>query len=598
MIFFNVLSLFGGLALFLYGMRVMGDGLQKGSSGALKKAMEKVTNNPFSSFLLGLCVTGVIQSSTATIVLTSGLVGAGIITLHQSLGIILGANVGTTVTGQIIRLLDLNTGATAWLEIFKPSTLAPIAAIIGIILIMAFKFHNADLIGNTAMGFAILFTGLLNMTAAVSPLSESPAFSQIFITLADKPLLGFFAGAGVAFTIQSSSATIGILQALSLTGKLSFSSIYSVIIGIYIGDCVTTAIVCSIGAKADAKRTGTVHILFNLCEVVLVTTFVTLFHRLGLLDRIWSKPITSGGIANTHTLFNLACALFILPVVGQLEKLSKKIVRDDKTSQSETEATIPTLDKAFLDTPAVALDGVKRAVNEMAALAVGNVRMAMNNLLNPEPGTAEAVRQNEAAIDSYADQVSDYLVKLSPRVEDGESEMVNYYLQCVTEFERIGDHAENLIESAQELADRNAGFSPAAVRELSLIFEAVDKVIDYSYRAYNEDDSEVAFHVEPLEEVVDELVVTLRDKHVRRLRDGICNVDAGFVFLDTLGNLERISDQCSNLGVHTVCVNMKNAVSEHDYISELHEGRNARFNEEYKTVYRDYFSRLEDAAAV
>ena len=356
--FFNVVSLFGGLALFLYGMRIMGDGLQKGSSGALKNAMGKVTNNPVVSFLLGLCVTGVIQSSTATIVLTSGLVGAGIITLHQSLGIILGANVGTTVTGQIIRLLDLNSNATAWLELFKPSTLAPLAAIVGILLIMAFKFRNADLIGNTAMGFSILFTGLLNMTAAVAPLSESPAFSQLFIALADKPMLGFLAGAVVAFIIQSSSATVGILQALALTGKLSFSSVYAVIIGIYMGDCITTAIVCSLGSKADAKRTGIVHILFNLCGVALVAGSVALFHKLGLLDTLWSRPITSGGIANTHTLFKMACAVLLLPFVTLLEKASRKIVKDDPAPRRDEEPETATLDKTFLDSPALALEGV------------------------------------------------------------------------------------------------------------------------------------------------------------------------------------------------------------------------------------------------
>ena len=260
MTIFNLISMFGGLALFLYGMRLMGDGLKLGSSSALKRVMEKVTNNPFTGFLLGLVVTAVIQSSTATIVLTSGLVGAGILTLHQSVGIVLGANVGTTVTGQIIRLLDLDAGGSSWLNIFKPSTLAPVAAIIGILMIMAFHFRNSGTIGSIAMGFGILFTGLLNMTAAVEPLSESPWFSEMFLQIAQNPVLGFLAGTAVAFVIQSSSATIGILQALSVTGALTFGSVYSIIIGVNIGDCVTTAIVCSIGSKADAKRTGLVHI--------------------------------------------------------------------------------------------------------------------------------------------------------------------------------------------------------------------------------------------------------------------------------------------------------------------------------------------------
>ena len=595
--FFNVVSLFGGLALFLYGMRIMGDGLQKGSSGALKNAMGKVTNNPVVSFLLGLCVTGVIQSSTATIVLTSGLVGAGIITLHQSLGIILGANVGTTVTGQIIRLLDLNSNATAWLELFKPSTLAPLAAIVGILLIMAFKFRNADLIGNTAMGFSILFTGLLNMTAAVAPLSESPAFSQLFIALADKPMLGFLAGAVVAFIIQSSSATVGILQALALTGKLSFSSVYAVIIGIYMGDCITTAIVCSLGSKADAKRTGIVHILFNLCGVVLVAGSVALFHKLGLLDTLWSRPITSGGIANTHTLFKMACAILLLPFVTLLEKASRKIVKDDPAPRRDEEPETATLDKTFLDSPALALEGVQLALTKMARMAVDNTKEAMENLLQPQDGAAETIRQRESSIDRIADQISDYLVRLSPRVGDDESEKINYYIKCVTEFERIGDHAINLVESAEELEERGVHFSSGANRELLVIKEALHQVMDYAFLAYHEQSVDSALHVEPLEEVIDELVATLRSNHILRLRRGQCNVESGFVFLDVLGNLERISDQCSNIGVHTVTAYGDETYSEHDYIRYLHEGHDERYSKEYKSVYEEYFSRLMDAAA-
>ena len=595
--FFNVVSLFGGLALFLYGMRIMGDGLQKGSSGALKNAMGKVTNNPVVSFLLGLCVTGVIQSSTATIVLTSGLVGAGIITLHQSLGIILGANVGTTVTGQIIRLLDLNSNATAWLELFKPSTLAPLAAIVGILLIMAFKFRNADLIGNTAMGFSILFTGLLNMTAAVAPLSESPAFSQLFIALADKPMLGFLAGAVVAFIIQSSSATVGILQALALTGKLSFSSVYAVIIGIYMGDCITTAIVCSLGSKADAKRTGIVHILFNLCGVVLVAGSVALFHKLGLLDTLWSRPITSGGIANTHTLFKMACAILLLPFVTLLEKASRKIVKDDPAPRRDEEPETATLDKTFLDSPALALEGVQLALTKMARMAVDNTKEAMENLLQPQDGAAETIRQRESSIDRIADQISDYLVRLSPRVGDDESEKINYYIKCVTEFERIGDHAINLVESAEELEERGVHFSSGANRELLVIKEALHQVMDYAFLAYHEQSVDSALHVEPLEEVIDELVATLRSNHILRLRRGQCNVESGFVFLDVLGNLERISDQCSNIGVHTVTAYGDETYSEHDYIRYLHEGHDERYSKEYKSVYEEYFSRLRDAAA-
>ncbi|MBQ2324258.1 MAG: Na/Pi cotransporter family protein, partial [Oscillospiraceae bacterium] len=326
MTIFNVISLFGGLALFLYGMRLMGDALKEGSSGALKQAMEKVTNNSFVGFVLGMIVTAVIQSSTATIVLTSGLVGAGILTLRQSIGIILGANVGTTITGQIIRLLDLDAGGGSWLNVFKPSTLAPLAALIGIIMIMAVNTKHSNMVGRIAMGFGILFTGLLNMTAAVTPLSQSETFAQMFVRLADTPVLGFLAGTGVAFLIQSSSATIGILQALSMTGALTFASVYAIIIGVNIGDCVTTAIVCSIGSKADAKRTGVIHILFNIAGSTLIILAVMLLHRFGYLDGLWNRTMTSGGIANIHTVFRLFAAVTLLPVCGKFEKLSRMIV--------------------------------------------------------------------------------------------------------------------------------------------------------------------------------------------------------------------------------------------------------------------------------
>ena len=299
---FNIITLFGGLAMFLYGMRMMGDGLKESSSGALKNIMGKVTGTPVKAFLLGLIMTAVIQSSTATIVITSGLVGAGIISLHQSLGIIIGANVGTTVTGQIIRLLDLNASGASFLQFFKPSTLAPLALIVGIVFIMAKPFKGSDKAGRIVIGFGILFSGLLNMTAAVSTLTETGIIESLFSRLGENPFIGYLIGAGVAFVLQSSSATIGILQAFSMSGQLTFNAIYAVLVGIYLGDCVTTAIVCNIGAKPDAKRVGVVNILFNLSETVLILVGVNIAHSLGLLDGLWNSVVYSGSIANTNTV--------------------------------------------------------------------------------------------------------------------------------------------------------------------------------------------------------------------------------------------------------------------------------------------------------
>ena len=592
---FNVISLLGGLALFLYGMRIMGDGLKRSSSGALKNAMEKVTNNPFAGFLLGLVVTAVIQSSTATIVLTSGLVGAGIITLHQSLGIILGANVGTTVTGQIIRLLDLNADAASWLAVFKPSTLAPLAAVIGILLIMAFRFRSSDTIGGIAMGFGILFTGLMNMTAAVTPLSESAGFAQLFVSLADKPVLGFLAGTGVAFLLQSSSATVGILQALSTTGQLTLSSIYSILIGIYMGDCITTAIVCSIGAKANAKRTGVVHILVNLSKGVLVLAGVTLLHRFGVLDRVWSEPLTSGGIANTNTLFNLATAILLLPVCTGFERISCKLIRDDTRHQERLlEQELQSLDKAFFSSPALALSSAHSAISAMANLAGSSVSVAMDVLFTYDAGAVSLIQEDESYIDTMADRVSDYLIRLSPHVDESSgNDQLNYYIKCVSEFERIGDYAVNLTENADELRDKDTSFSPTAQAELGLLRQAIDEILAFAQRAFVEHDLDAARRIEPIEEVVDDLVADLRTNHILRLRDGKCNAYAGFTFQDILVNAERIADQCSNIGVYTVnLLDERAADLEHDYIRRLHSGEDPFFNAEYRRLHEAYYEQL------
>lgn len=595
MTIFNFISLFGGLALFLYGMRIMGDGLKQSSSGAMKKAMEKVTNNPFIGFLLGLVVTAVIQSSTATIVLTSGLVGAGIITLKQSIGIILGANVGTTITGQIIRLLDINAAGTSWLNFFKPSTLAPIAAVIGILMIMLIKSKNSDLIGTIAMGFGILFTGLLNMTAAVSPLSESEAFAAMFLSLSDKPVLGFIAGALVAFAIQSSSATIGILQALSITGALSFSSIYSIIIGIYLGDCVTTAIVCSIGAHADAKRTGMIHIMFNLSEAVLVLLGVTILHKVGALNAIWSVPITSGGIANTHTVFNLICALLLLPICGQYEKLSRRIIKDDKIIPMASSALINQLDEKFFDSPALALSAVKEAMTAMLTMARQSVKSGMEAVLNYDAEAIEGINSRETQIDAICDAVDNYLINLSPHIQtDNGNAELNYYIQCLSEIERIGDYAVNLAESAQEVySQENTQFSEEAQKEVRLLEEIISDILDRAAVTFCAFDMEAARHIEPIEEVIDDMVATLRTNHIRRLREGRCTVYTGIVFLDILINAERIADQCSNIGIYTLAQSTSEVMkNHHDYTQWLHQGGDELFNKEYQETRENYFERL------
>ena len=594
MTIFNVITLFGGLALFLYGMRLMGDGLKHSSAGALKKAMEKVTNNPFMGFMLGLLVTGIIQSSTATIVLTAGLVGAGIITLHQSLGIILGANVGTTVTGQIIRLLDVNASATSWLNFFKPATLAPLAAILGILLIMAFQFRNSDTLGDIAMGFGILFTGLLSMTAAVTPLSESEVFANLFVNFSQTPILGFLAGTAVAFTIQSSSATIGILQALSTTGALTLSSVYAIIIGVNIGDCVTTAIVCAIGSKADAKRTGVVHVIFNFFALIIVVVGITVFHRLGWLNSIWDAPITSGGIANAHTLFRLVCAVLLLPFVGSFEKLSRKLVKDDKVVGENVEAELAQMDEKLFSSPPLALASVSESIATMARLANTGVLNAVKCLEEYDRKSIEEIRENEDRLDTLADRVELFLLHLAPHTPQGELyDRLNYYAQCFSELERIGDHAMNLTEIATELRENRVEFSSVAREELAIVRDAVEEILAYACQAVTAQDMDAARRIEPMEEVVDDMVATLRRNHIRRLHAGICTTVGGLNFLETLSNLERVSDQCSNIGLFTLALqNQQVMQSHHDYTRYLHSGADTFFNETYAANRERYFGRL------
>ena len=595
MTIFNIITLFGGLALFLYGMRLMGDGLKRGSSDAFKSAMEKVTNNPLVGFLLGLGVTAVIQSSTATIVLTSGLVGAGILSLHQSIGVILGANVGTTVTGQIIRLLDVNASDTSLLNFFKPSTLAPLASIIGILFIMAIKGRKSETVGSIAMGFGILFTGLLSMTAAVSPLSESETFANMFFQLSDKPVLGFLLGAGVAFLLQSSSATIGILQAISTTGALTFSSVYAIIIGVNIGDCVTTAIVCSIGSEADAKRTGVIHILFNITGSVLVILGLMVLRGFGVLDPLWGKVLTSGGIANVHTVFRLVSAVVLLPVCSRFEKLSRKLVKDDVQIGENVDHELSLLDEKFFTSPAIALSGAGEAITTMARLARSGVMNAMNVLEKFDRHTVDIICENEDHIDKLADHVDNYLIRLSPHVPTGHSnDLLNYYIQCFGEFERIGDHAVNLTENAQEFIERNASLSPVARQELAVLTEALGEILDYTYSAFGATDYDAARKIEPVEEVVDDLVATLRSNHIHRVRDGQCTVYAGLTFLDILVNVERIADQCSNVGVFTLSMSDKHIMNNHhDYIHELHQGKDPVFNRAYQETHDKYFGELK-----
>jgi phosphate:Na+ symporter len=598
---FNFITLLGGLAMFLYGMRLMGDSLKENSSGTLKAAMELVTNNPIKAFILGMLVTALIQSSTATIVITSGLVGAGILTLHQSLGIIVGANVGTTVTGQIIRLLDLDpSGDVSWLHFLQPSTLAPLALIFGMTLIMSNSRKNSKSIGNIAIGFGILFSGLLNMTGAVNSLTQSGGFvEKLFAGLGSNPILGYLTGAGIAFVLQSSSATIGILQAFSSTGLLTFKSIYAVIVGIYLGDCVTTAIVCSIGAKADSKRVGIVNILFNLSETVTVLAVVTAAHRFGLLDSLWDSTVNSGIIANTNTIFNLSCALLLFPMLPVYEKLSRKIIHDDETEGGKFKEQIDGLNPVFVDTPALALRSCYQALLAMLSASWINLAKSFRLLESFNEKEYQQIMKDETQIDNLTDHISRYIVELLPRLQlDLHTAILNQYYKNTSEFERLGDHAVNIADHALALHKANLHFSDSGIKELRVLESAINDILGRTEKCFRYRDIQAAYEIQPLVRVINELIGRLKRDHLKRMSQGECSVFADPIFTNLTVDCKRIADICSNVGIATV-VRLRPELADHEhlYFDTLHEGGDEDYNRLFGQIYDQYFSALEKLSA-
>ena len=591
---FDIISLLGGLAMFLYGMRLLGNGLKEGSSGTLKVALEKFTNNPVKAFLLGLFVTAVIQSSTATIVITSGLVAAGIIAFDKSLGIVIGANVGTTVTGQIIRLLDLENNATSFLRVFEPSTLAPLALVVGIILVMFVKFRRSDVIGSVLIGFGILFTGLLGMRSAVNALNDSGVLTDLLTGLGDAPVLAYLSAATVAFILQSSSATIGILQSFAGTGGIFFNSLYIMLTGIYLGDCVTTAIVCSIGAKKEAQRVGLVNIMFNLSETVVVLVAVNIIKATGALDGLWNASMTSGMIANTNTIFNLGCAILLLPLVGVYGKLSKRIIKDKPVTLTGAEAVINGLNPVFFSTPALALRSCYDVLKTSIDISIKNISLAIDNIGIYAAERSKAIADNEDTVDRLTDAVSDYMAKLYPKLsDDHQVHIINQYYKLTNEFERMSDHAVNIDETARYLYENSLSLSDTARSELAVLYDLLYKILEYSKQAFLRRDLDAARQIEPLEEVMDDLVNATHDNHLERLRSGKCSVQAGVSFLDILSNLERISDTCSNIGVATITrVHPELAEQAHSYTSQLHQGKDETFNSVYHKTHDEYFEML------
>ena len=582
--------------MFLYGMRLMGNNLKESSSGTLKIVIGKITDNPLKAFVLGMIITAIIQSSTATIVITSGLVAAGVLSLDQSFGIIIGANVGTTITGQIIRLLDLNAESGSFLQFFQPSTLAPLALIIGIILIMGFKFKRADNIGSIAVGFGILFTGLMNMTSAVTSFSESGMVDRLFDNMGNNPVIGYLTGAGIAFVLQSSSATIGMLQAFSQAGNIPFKVVYVVIVGVYLGDCVTTGIVCSIGAKADSKRVGMINILYNIAKTILVLLTVTVLYHTGLIDGLWNKVMRSGDIANTNSIFNLVCAVVLLPTSRFIRKLAGRINKDDAVASGKYADKVTSLNPVFFRTPAIAFGGCYDVLTVMFDAAKENIAKAYSTISEYNGDIISEIHEEEENIDYLTDRVDKYLVQLAPYVsEDLHIRILKQYHKLVSEFEHLGDYADKMADAATTLHEERIVFSPTAMGEIELTRKLINEIIGYSSKAFEKRDIRAAYHIEPCVSVLQDLVSTLHDNHLVRLREGHCTVRAGVIFSDILSNVERIGKTCSNIGIATIArVSSEVDNRKHSYTSSIHQGKNEEYNREYELVHNQYYDWLSE----
>ena len=589
-IFHAIIKLLGGLAMFLYGIEVMGDGLKNSSGAALKRILEKVTGNVLVGVLTGTLVTAVIQSSTATIVLTVALIGAGVLNLKQAVSIVLGANIGTTVTAQIIRLSSIEAGDNWILMLFNTDTLAPVALVVGIILLMFIKTKSAKTIGDIFIGFGILFVGLDLMTSAVEPLSQTEAFRNVLMQL-NNPVLGIAAGLILTVIVQSSSAMVGMLQALSVSGAMTFSMVYPVIMGINLGTCVTTAMVCSIGTSKDAKRTGVVHIAFNTIGTILFMLVMTLLQsKMVFGASFWSSPVDSGGIANFQTVFNLLTAIALLPFTNQLVKLSMAIVRDDKPEQ-QRHPEMHTLDDKLYISPAVAVAEATKAVAAMGAVARDNFVRGLGQLVDKlDPAQFPEIDADEDCLDQFADEADRFLIGLSKAVEtEMDDRQLAMLMQTVPNFERIGDYATNLVELAQRLQEENGVFSDTAKKELQIIGSAVKEILNITVDAFTSGNNEAAKSIEPLEEVIDDMVMILKDRHTKRLKNGSCSVSSGLVFMESLTYLERASDQCSSIAVMMMARNNEAILQNHyDYLREIHEGNDEHYRKE-KNRRRDQF---------
>ena len=592
-----IIQLLGGLAMFLYGIEVMGDGLKNSSGAALKRILEKVTGNVVMGVITGAAVTAVIQSSTATIVLTVALIGAGVLNLRQAVSIVMGANIGTTVTAQIIRLGSIESDGSFLLWLFDTDTLAPIALVIGIVLIMFVKRKNLKPIGDIAIGFGVLFIGLNLMTDGVKPLIGTDAFTA-FLSLMTNPLFGIVFGLVLTVIVQSSSATVGMLQTVAAVpgSGVTFAMAYPIIMGINLGTCVTTAMVCSIGSGRDAKRTGVVHIAFNTIGTILFLTVMLIMQHFQVFGKaFWDAGVDSGGIANFQTIFNLLTAVALIPFTNQLVALSKAVVKDEP-EKAPRHPELFVLDERLYISPAMALGEITKAAAAMGAIARDNFAKACQQLVSYDASLDADIDADEDCLDRFTDESDTFLIGLSKVIEtEGEDRQLDMVMQTIPNFERIGDYATNLVELGQKLKEDGSQLSETAQKELDLIFTAVNEILSLTVEAFTNDDNDLAKRIEPLEEVIDDMVRILKDRHTKRLKSGNCSVSCSLIFMEALTHLERCSDQCSSIAV--LMLARQNAAILHnhyDYLREIHAGNDEGYRSELQRRREQYIKPLKD----
>ena len=575
---FNVLNLIGGLCLFLFGMNLMGQALERRAGGKLRSLLGKMTGRKLAGFATGLGITAVIQSSSATTVMVVGFVNSGLLTLRQAINVIMGANVGTTVTAWLLSLGGIQSDAV-WVQLLKPSSFTPVLALIGIVLYMFCKSGKKKDTGMILLGFATLMFGMETMTGAVAGLKNVPQFTQLFLAFTN-PVLGVLAGAVLTGIIQSSSASVGILQALTVTGSVSYAAAIPIIMGQNIGTCVT-AMISSVGTNKNAKRAAVVHLMFNVIGVaVLLTVFCIV--KAAFHPALFDEPATMYGIAVAHSAFNILCTAMLLPAGGLLEKLATRMVADGKQREKTVE-----LDERLLATPSLALERSRAVAVEMADRSVRALKNALLCVEKYSPALAQSIQEDESSCDHYEDVLGTYLVRLSAqKLGENESEEATELLKTIGDFERISDHAVNLLESAEEMREKKLTFSPAARAEFGTLSAAIDEILELSLDAFASGDVALAARVEPLEQVIDTLKEQMRTRHILRMQQGNCSIEAGFVWSDLLTNLERTSDHCSNIAGCVIDTAQHN-LNLHETLKAVKRG-DPRFQDSFRVYAEKY----------